>query len=546
MAFASPRGIVEQRDEQPDAHAIAHERLRVFGGGAGDVGTPVGQRRGRGLPAVGVRDRRQAPRRRVLSAWRHCRSSSGHSAVSTIAASKARSTDCRCFVPMARAETPWSGRGPPPDAPRRRRERAGRLHLVFAPARTEPEQHGHDDAEEHPAVEQMIDARGDAVVREVAEHHDHVGADPVRDDRHQQRHADEDPAAARRAIEQVREQAADHERRDEVAQAAAGLDDRPAPGRDHEERAFAVHRDAARADRQHRDVGGPVDQHRNEELADRHREEQEARAGTRARRTTAVPSTAHTPSGIIATIANCATLLMRSCAASSHSEPGRSERRRAPSGDRLRRQRRQRRAIAPHEVQEQRDDEEAVREGLRAVPDRHHRRGRPRVDGKHPRRARPRRSRRRTARCATATPARRRRSAADARSSVRSMGVMASSRASSAPAAGATARRGSAAEQRARTAPGSPPTNSRRARARRAAAPIAAPALRRHQRERALREFARIRGHFELDARLAASIAFAAAADTTTGRAIAIASSTLFWMPRATRSGATTTRACWR
>ena len=32
----------------------------------------------------------------------------------------------------------------------------------------------------------------------------------------------------------------------------------------------------------------------------------------------------------------------------------------------------------------------------------------------------------------------------------------------------------------------------------------------------------------------------------TTGLAMAMASSTLFWMPRASRSGATTTAACWR
>ena len=42
-----------------------------------------------------------------------------------------------------------------------------------------------------------------------------------------------------------------------------------------------------------------------------------------------------------------------------------------------------------------------------------------------------------------------------------------------------------------------------------------------------------------------AEIAVAAEDVTMAGRAIAIASSTLFWMPRAMRSGATTARA-WR
>ena len=43
-----------------------------------------------------------------------------------------------------------------------------------------------------------------------------------------------------------------------------------------------------------------------------------------------------------------------------------------------------------------------------------------------------------------------------------------------------------------------------------------------------------------------ASIGAAQSAEATTGRPIAIASSTLFWMPRASRSGATTTAACCR
>ncbi len=89
------------------------------------------------------------------------------------------------------------------------------------------------------------------------------------------RRDDERGAAPGRAIVQVREQHAERDRRDQVAQSAAGLDDRPVAARDREVVAFAEHRHAGRAQRIDREVGRVVHQRRHQEVAGRHREEQE-------------------------------------------------------------------------------------------------------------------------------------------------------------------------------------------------------------------------------------------------------------------------------
>jgi hypothetical protein len=65
------------------------------------------------------------------------------------------------------------------------------LVQVFAPKGTHPEQERHDDAEKHPSIDQVIDADRVLHSREVTDHDDHVGAQPVRDDRNHDRRGDE-------------------------------------------------------------------------------------------------------------------------------------------------------------------------------------------------------------------------------------------------------------------------------------------------------------------------------------------------------------------
>ena len=77
------------------------------------------------------------------------------------------------------------------------------------------------------------------------------------------------------AIVEIREQEAERDRRDQVAQAAAGLDDRPVAARDREVVAFAIDRHARQPQRGDREVGGVIHQRRHQEVAGGHREEEE-------------------------------------------------------------------------------------------------------------------------------------------------------------------------------------------------------------------------------------------------------------------------------
>ena len=98
-------------------------------------------------------------------------------------------------------------------------------------------------------------------------------------------------------------------RRDQVAHAAAGLDHRPVAGRNDEVQAFAVDRDAASAAARCTVKSAVRSINvRHHELADRHGEEQEQRAG-RQRPRDRQPNSAGTHSTISATSANCVAAL---------------------------------------------------------------------------------------------------------------------------------------------------------------------------------------------------------------------------------------------
>ena len=122
----------------------------------------------------------------------------------------------------------------------------------------------------------MVDADGVVVVRQVADHHDHVRTQPVRDDRHHDRYADEREAAPGAAVGKVSVERAYHHRRDEIANAAAALDDRPRAGGDDEVDAGPIDRHAGRAERRHREVGGPVHERGDQRFSHRNGEQQKA------------------------------------------------------------------------------------------------------------------------------------------------------------------------------------------------------------------------------------------------------------------------------
>ena len=54
---------------------------------------------------------------------------------------------------------------------------------IFAPQGADPEQNHHHDAEKHPAVDQVVDSNRIFHAAQMADHDDHVGAQPVGDDR---------------------------------------------------------------------------------------------------------------------------------------------------------------------------------------------------------------------------------------------------------------------------------------------------------------------------------------------------------------------------
>ena len=119
----------------------------------------------------------------------------------------------------------------------------------------------------------MVDTCGQAVSAQMADHDDQVGPHPVGDDWNDDRGSDECCPPLYRAIGKVRVQAPHHERGNEIAQPAASLDNGPAPRRNREEIAFAIDGHAGRTKRGDGKVGGPVDERRHQELADRHCEE---------------------------------------------------------------------------------------------------------------------------------------------------------------------------------------------------------------------------------------------------------------------------------
>ncbi len=159
-------------------------------------------------------------------------------------------------------------------------------HVRFriAPVRPDPEQQQHHDAEEDPAVDQVVDAQCELHVGQMRDHDDHVGAHAVGDDRDDDRHANEDQTLAQTLIGEIGVERADGDRRDQVAQAAAPLDDRPLSGRNGEERPFAIDGDAGELQRRNGEIGSEIHQRRDQSLADGNAQKQERqRKGHRPR-----------------------------------------------------------------------------------------------------------------------------------------------------------------------------------------------------------------------------------------------------------------------
>ena len=243
--------------------------------------------------------------------------------------------------------------------------------LRLRPPRPDQE-HDHDDhAEEHPAVDQVVDADRELVPRQVPQHHDHVGAHPVGDDRHRDRHADEDQPALRRAVVQVCEQGADHERRDQVAHAAAGLDHRPVARRDDELHALAVHRDAGPAQRQDGGIGRPGDHRRRHELADGHGKKHEAQREHQLARHGQAQHRGHGQHEQRDQRELRRGVHRHQFAQQPQEADGRH--RQQHPGLRARPDLRQRVALAPGQPHRDRRHQEGMREGVGARPDLHHR-----------------------------------------------------------------------------------------------------------------------------------------------------------------------------
>ena len=251
-----------------------------------------------------------------------------------------------------------------------RRTRSSRRLVGLRPTRADHEHDHDDDAEEHPAVDDVVDAGRDLVAREVAQHDDDVRAQPVGHQGHQERNDHEHGAPLPRPVVEVGKQGAHHERCDEVAHAAALLHHRPAARRNDELQAFAVHRDAGELQREHHEVGRPLHQRGQHELAEGHREEQEQQREQDGQRHLETQHRRHgqhqqrhhrkLPGGV------------------DHHQVGqqphrghRQQRQQHP-GLRAGRQRSQPLALAPHQPQADDRHQHAVREGVGAQPDLHH------------------------------------------------------------------------------------------------------------------------------------------------------------------------------
>ena len=63
---------------------------------------------------------------------------------------------------------------------------------MFRPARSDHEHQEDYDAEEHPPIDQVIDADGEPVAGQMAEHDNQIGTHPVGDDGHQEGNDNED------------------------------------------------------------------------------------------------------------------------------------------------------------------------------------------------------------------------------------------------------------------------------------------------------------------------------------------------------------------
>ncbi len=155
------------------------------------------------------------------------------------------------------------------------RIRGAGTHLGFGPAHANGKHDRNDHAKKYPAVDQVVDSHGQFVAGQVAEHHDEIGAEPVGNDRYDDRDGYEDQAALERMVGQVGVERPHGERGDEVADAAARFDDRPAAARDDEVLPFAIHRHTGGAQGDNREVGCPFHQARHQEIADRQGKEQE-------------------------------------------------------------------------------------------------------------------------------------------------------------------------------------------------------------------------------------------------------------------------------
>ena len=73
----------------------------------------------------------------------------------------------------------------------------------------------------------MVDADGQRVARQMAEHDDHVRPQPVGEHGNEDGYADEQPAPLERLVIEIGEQRADHQRGDQITHTTTRFDDRP-------------------------------------------------------------------------------------------------------------------------------------------------------------------------------------------------------------------------------------------------------------------------------------------------------------------------------
>ena len=122
----------------------------------------------------------------------------------------------------------------------------------------------------------MVGPGGEGVSGQVSQHHDEIRTHPVGNNGHQDRDGNENQSTARGLVVEIGEQHAHHHRGNQIAHAAARLDDRPVARGNDELQALAEHRNATQPQGEYGELGCPLHHLRHKELTKRHREEQKS------------------------------------------------------------------------------------------------------------------------------------------------------------------------------------------------------------------------------------------------------------------------------